>query len=155
VGCNEDEKDKRVLFSHLFTKFINFQGGSEEEPKLFALVALKTIEKDNCDNFTDEQIQLLRYGANLPHLPQNKEKNKDAIDMVRRFVRDKALNSEHYKISFEDIMPKDIKHETCQELLDFVEKFHQKWRRAKTSAGNSARLKDTAKTNIANSMTHA
>jgi hypothetical protein len=77
----------------------------------------KMQEKDA--SFTDEQIKLFCKGANLGKLLEDPMKNANKIDLVLKFIQDKALVGENYPVTFDDILPgADAK--TCAKFLKFV-----------------------------------
>ncbi|MDR2603274.1 MAG: hypothetical protein LBC11_01800 [Puniceicoccales bacterium] len=114
LGMN---KAMPTFFDSFFLAFINFRGDSEDKINLFRSISLQTMGKVMEGNLSlsDEQVQLLCRGVDLANLLRDKEKNKDTIDMVLKFIQENLS-----KISFEDIMPAHISLATCQRLLQFV-----------------------------------
>jgi hypothetical protein len=74
-------------------------------------------EKDA--NFSNEEIQVLCCGANLGELLKEVEKNTAKIDLILKFIQDKALAGENPLVTFDDILP-NAAGDTCARLLKFV-----------------------------------
>jgi hypothetical protein len=112
----------KFFFDSFFLTFINFRGNSDDKNKFFDSLILQIMKNamEERSDLTDEQVQLLCKEVNFAAFLGNIGENKADIDIILRFIQDKALSPEP-KISFEDIMPANISEETCQNLLGFVE----------------------------------
>jgi hypothetical protein len=110
----------------LLPEIINFRGGGDDMLNTIFSAARQTMKnamQPNSGSLSDEQVKLLCEGVNLSAMLENErvvEKNKDTIDMILRFIQDRAFDSTNPRISFEDIMSENISPETCQRLLAFV-----------------------------------
>ncbi|MDR2432878.1 MAG: hypothetical protein LBD34_03960 [Puniceicoccales bacterium] len=118
------------LWENLFLGIVQCQAKCEDKSKILSSATLQAMtkaagnESSDFSNLTDEQVKLLCGGINLSELLKDEqviETNKNTIDMVLKFVQDKALQCTDPKISFEDLMPEIVKNKTCQRLLKFVE----------------------------------
>jgi hypothetical protein len=112
----------------IFRPLINCSAkGAESVSDVFSSVARQTMKnamQPNSGSLSDEQAQLLCEGVNLPELLRTERvvgKNIDTIDMILRFIQDRAFDSTNPRISFEDIMSENISPEICQRLQAFVE----------------------------------
>jgi hypothetical protein len=124
VGSNKDAKDRHGFFQAVFSRPIDCPVfGFEGTSNLIISVALQTMKNviEKGMSLTDEQVQLLCGGVDLADLLREPEENRETIDMVLRFIQDRALAGREPLISFEDIIPADIKNKTYQRLVTFVE----------------------------------